>query len=119
MDILSSLNRVILPGQRVKRVKGWEGLKAFPMPRDSEDMFLDEDDSKNYLYMKKVGLNGEEVCARYDFTPNPVEEFDPDKYTTKKDLGEMKEELLSVIDSKFEQLVSTIESKLAGKSSSK
>ncbi len=114
MDILNSLSQAILPGHRVRRVKGWEGLKAFAMPRDSEDMFLDEDDSKNYLYMKKVGLNGEEVCARYSFVEDPVEEFDPDKYVTKNDMAtmkkELKEEILDGIDSKFERLVSAVRS---------
>lgn len=110
MDILTSLNQAILPGQRVRRVKGWDGLKAFPMPRDSEGIFLDEDDSKNYIYMKKVGLNGEEVCARYRFEEDPVEEFDPDKYVTKKDMESMKEDILNGIDSKFERLVSAVRS---------
>ena len=104
MDILSSLNRAILPGQRVLRVKGWEGLKKYPMPRDSEGIFLDEDESKDYIYMKKVDLNGAETCARYSFTEDPVDEFDPDKYAKKSDLEDMKEEILNGIDSKLAKL---------------
>lgn len=100
MDILNSMNRVILPGQRVPRVDGWEGLKRFSMPRDSEGIFLNTDPTDDHVFMKAVDVNGNEKCERYSLTPDPVEEFDPKKYVTKKDLDKWKEEILNAINSK-------------------
>lgn len=93
MDILSNISQAILPGARVRRIAGWEALKRFSMPRDSEGIFLDEDDTKNFVYMKKVDANGVEVCARYKFEEDPVEEFDPDKYVTVKDFESFRKEI--------------------------
>lgn len=100
MDIFSSMNKAILPGQRVLRIAGWEELKKYPMPRDTEAIFLDEDPSKNYIYMKRVDKNGAEQCARYSFNEDPVEEFDPDKYVKKSDLNAFKEEIINAINSR-------------------
>lgn len=108
MDILSSINQAMFPGQRVQRVNGWEGLKAFKMPRDSEGIFLDIDDSKNFIYMKKVDSNGIETCARYSYEEAPYEEFDPVKYATKKDLEQMKEDIVNGFDSKLSELLELI-----------
>ena len=99
MDILRSLNQAILPGARVPRVDGWEALKKYPMPRDSEGIFLDTDDTKDYIYMKSVDINGSETCARYKFELDPVEEFDPDKYVTVRDFNEFREEIRHGFDS--------------------
>ena len=100
MDILNSMNRVILPGQRVPRVDGWEGLKRFSMPRDSEGIFLNTDPTDDHVFMKAVDINGNETCERYALTRDPVEEFDPKKYVTKADLDNWKEEILNAINSK-------------------
>lgn len=78
MDILSSLNNAILPGYRVHRFNGWESFEKFSIPRDSECIGLDIDDTKNYVYMKKVDANGVEIRERYKITPDPVEKFEPD-----------------------------------------
>ena len=110
MDILRSLNQVILPGARVPRIAGWEALKKYPMPRDSEGMFLDEDDSKNYIYMKRVEVDGKEICARYSYEEDPVEEFDPNKYVTVKDFNEFREEIRDGFDSIKEQLAANASS---------
>lgn len=101
MDIFSQLSQAILPGQRVIRVDGWEGLKRYPMPRDSEGIFLDTDLKKDYVYMKRVDVNGAEIMARYSLTEAPVEEFDPGKYVTKKDLDKMMEEIVDGVYSKL------------------
>ena len=107
MSIFQSLNNVILPGARVPRIAGWDALKKYPMPRDSEGMFLDEDDSKNYLYMKRVELDGKEICARYSYVEDPVEEFDPNKYVTVKDFNEFREEIRNGFDSIKDQFGAT------------
>lgn len=99
--ILNRMNRVILPGQRVMRVDGWEGLKKFSMPRDSEGIFLNTDPTDDHVFMKAVDLDGNETCERYSLVPDPVEEFDPKKYVTKQDLDNWKEELLDAINSKL------------------
>lgn len=99
MDILNSLGQAILPGARVRRFQGWEALTKFAMPRDSEVIGIDADDSKNYLYMKKVDANGNEVCARYHYDPDPVEEFDPDKYVTVQKFNDFREEMKLGFDS--------------------
>ena len=111
MDIFNRINQVILPGQRVTRVEGWEGLKKLKMPRDSEGIFLDSDPSKDYVYMKKVDINGTETCARYSLLDDPVEEFDPDKYVTKKELGMMKEEIVGGINSKLSEFMDAMAAK--------
>ena len=107
MDILNSLNNAILPGARVHRFRGWDEFLRFAIPRDSELIGLDADDSKNWLYMKKCDINGVETAMRYDFSPNPVEEFDPDKYVTKKELDELKEDMKNGFDSIRELVSST------------
>lgn len=99
MDILSNISQAILPGARVRRIAGWEALKQFSMPRDSEGIFLDEDDTKDIMYMKKVDANGVEVCARYRYEEDPVEEFDPDKYVTVKEFNEFRKEIKDGFDS--------------------
>lgn len=99
MDILSSISQAMYPGCRVVRVKGYQGAKNYPMPRDSEAIFLDEDKDLNYIYMKKVDVNGNDVCERYKFEVDPVPEFTPDKYVTKEDFNRKLEEVMNGIDS--------------------
>ena len=43
--------------------------------------------------------NGNEVCARYHYDPDPVEEFDPDKYVTVQKFNEFREEMKLGFDS--------------------
>ena len=99
MDILSNLNNVILPGTRVKRFHGWDEFVKFAIPRDSELIGLDYDDSKDHLYMKKCDVNGNEVAMRYKYYPDPVEEFEPGKYVTKNEFDSLKEEMSHGFDS--------------------
>lgn len=103
-DILSVLNNPIYPGYRVPRIAGWEELKKFAMARNTEGIFLDANPENNWIYMKKVDADGNELCARYKYEPDPVEEFEPGAYVRKSDLKAMKEEIFDGIDSRFEQL---------------
>ena len=98
-DILSNLNRAILPGARVPRVHGWEGALKFPMARDAEVILLDEDDSKDRMYMKYVDKDGNEICERYHYTPDPVKEINPDNYITKDEFNALREEMRDGINS--------------------
>ena len=93
MNILGNLSNVILPGARVPRIPGWDELKKFAMPRDSEGFWLDADDNKDYFYLKAVDANGVETCMRYRYEPDPVEEFDPNKYVTVTDFNALREEM--------------------------
>lgn len=104
MDILSRFDQTFLPGGRVRRLDGWDALKKFPMPRDCEGMFLDADDSKDYLYMKKTYPDGAEKCARYKLVLDMPEEFDPHNYVNVRDFNEFREEIRNGFDSIKQQL---------------
>lgn len=104
MDILSRFDQTFLPGGRVRRLNGWEALKKFSMPRDCEGMFLDVDDSKDYLYMKKTDPDGVETCARYKLTLDMPEEFDPHNYVNVRDFNEFREEIRNGFNSIQQQL---------------
>ena len=99
MDILNSLSQALYSGHRVIRVKGFQGAKDYPMPRDSETIMLDEDPALNYIYMKKVDVNGGEMCARYRYEEEPVPEFNPEQYITKEEFNQKFEEILDAINS--------------------
>jgi hypothetical protein len=99
MDILNSLSQALYPGHRVIRVKGFQGAKDYPMPRDSEAIMLDEDPAVSYIYMKKVDVNGGEMCARYRYEEEPVPEFKPEQYITKEEFNSKFEEMLDAINS--------------------
>ena len=99
MDILNSLSQALYPGHRVIRVKGFQAAKDYPMPRDSEAIMLDEDPAVNYIYMKKVDVNGGEMCARYRYDEDPVPEFKPEAYITKDEFNEKMKEVLDAINS--------------------
>ena len=99
MDILNSLTQALYPGHRVIRVKGYQGAKDYPMPRDSEAIMLDEDPAVSYIYMKKVDVNGGEMCARYRYEEEPVPEFKPEQYITKDEFNRKFEEMLNAINS--------------------
>ena len=99
MDILNSLSQALYPGHRVIRVKGFGGAKDYPMPRDSEAIMLDEDPAVSYIYMKKVDINGGEMCERYSYEEEPVPEFQPDQYITKAEFNSKMEEVLNAINS--------------------
>lgn len=99
MDILSNLVQAVMPGARVHRFHGWDEFMKFSIPRDSELIGLEADDSKNFLYMKKCDVNGVVTAMRYDYNPNPVEEFDPEKYVTKEELNKLTGEMKDGFDS--------------------
>ena len=103
MDILTSLNQALYPGQRVIKVKGYKAAKEYPMPRDSEAIFLDEDPAVNYIYMKKVDINGGERTERYSYKEDPVPEFDPSKYVTLETFNEKIQEVMDGINSLKQQ----------------
>ena len=97
MDILNSLNQTLYPGYRVPRVKGYEGAKAYFVPRDCEAMMIDEDPNKNIMYMKKVDNNGVESVGWYDYKERPIPEYDPEKFVTKDELKNLKEDLVNEV----------------------
>ena len=104
MDILSSISQAMYPGCRVIRVKGYQAAKKYPMSRDSEAIFIDEDPAVNYIYMKKVDVNGNDICERYKYEEDPVPEFSPDKFVTKDEFNNKLEEVMNGIDSIRESL---------------
>ena len=86
-------SQIILPGNRIPRMPGWEALKKYAMPRDSEGLWLDSDDEKHWMYIKVVDANGIETCMRCHYEPDPPEEFSPDKYVTKEEFNSLREEV--------------------------
>lgn len=60
---------------------------------------LDEDPAVSYIYMKKVDVNGGEMCARYRYEEEPVPEFKPEQYITKEEFNHKFEEMLDAINS--------------------
>lgn len=104
MDILSSITQAMYPGSRVIKVKGYQGAKNYPMPRDSEAIFLDEDPDVNYIYMRKIDVNGGEQFERYKYEADPIPEFSPEKFVTKEDFNQKLEEVMNGIDSIRESL---------------
>lgn len=104
MDILSSITQAMYPGCRVVRVNGYQEAKKYPMPRDSEAIFLDSNSDTNYIYMKKVDVNGNDICERYKFEADPIPEFTPEKFVTKEDFNKKIEEVMNGIDSIRESL---------------
>lgn len=100
-DFLDAFRQAFYPGYRIPRVDGWEGLKKLSMPRDCEGFFRDIDESKPYVYYKSVDSNGVETLRRYNTKLDMPEEFDPDKYVTKKDLDAFKEDIVNELVSQF------------------
>ena len=103
MDIFNNFNQVLYPGNRVIRVKGYQGAKEYSIPRDSEVILLDADPAINYIYMKKVDNNGVEQLMRYKFEEDPVPEFDPEKFVTKEDFNTNMQEVLDGINALKQQ----------------
>lgn len=99
MDILSELNRALMPGSRVIRVNGWEQAEKYPIPRDCEVIMLDSDPESDHIYMKKSDVNGSEIVERYLIVEDPIPKFDPEKYVTVDDFKQLKEEMLNGFDS--------------------
>ena len=104
MDILSSITQAMYPGYRVPRADGYLEAKKYPMPRDSEAVILDKNPESNYIYMKKVYINGADDFERYRIERDPIPEFTPDKYVTKEDFNKKLEEVMNGIDSIRESL---------------
>ena len=107
MDILNSLTQALYPGHRVIRVKGYQAAKDYPMPRDSEAIMRDEDPATNFIYMKKVDVNGGEMCARYKYEEDPVPSLNPEDYVTAQDFHEFRKEVLDGINSLKQSLTGT------------
>ena len=107
MDILNSLTQALYPGHRVIRVKGYQGAKDYPMPRDSEAIMIDEDPAVSYIYMKKVDVNGGEMCARYHYEEDPVPSLNPENYVTLDDFKSFREEVMNGINAIKQSLAGT------------
>ena len=107
MDILSELNRALLPGTRGIRVNGWQGADKYPMPRDCEAIMLDSDPESDYIYMKKTDNNGVETLARYQIIEDPIPTFDPSKYVTENEFKEFREEILNGFNSLKQSITSS------------
>lgn len=94
MDMFNSTNPTLLPGQRLLKVKGgFESAEKYPMPRDCEAVFFDDDE--DYFYVKKTDTNGGVILLRYRYEEDPIPHFDPKKYVTVDDFKTFKEEILN------------------------
>ena len=101
MDNLQGLIQNLYPGYRVIKVDGWQNAQDYPVPRDCEVILLDS--KQDYIYMKKVDVNGGKEFERYKITVDPIPVFDPNKYVTIEDFDNFKKELLDAINSQQQQ----------------
>ena len=108
MDILSELNRALMPGGRVIRVNGWQEAEKYPLPRDCEVIMLDSDPNDDHIYMKKTDVNGASTFERYAIIEDPVPKFDPSKYVTIDDFKNFKEEMLNGFNSLKQSVTTSI-----------
>lgn len=97
MDLLATLGQTLYPGQRIPRVKGWNGAVNYHIPRDCEATLLDYD-NPDIVYFKKNDANGNEQTAWYDIHERAVPEFDPDKYVSTEKFNERMEKIEHGID---------------------
>lgn len=93
MELFNNPNSTLLPGQRLLRLKGYQAADKYPMPRDCEAAFFDEDE--DYCYVKKTDTNGGYILLRYHMEEDPIPQFDPKKYVTVDDFNNFKEEILN------------------------
>lgn len=124
MDILKGLTQSLYPGQRVIKVDGWQNADKYPVPHDCEVIMLDT--TEDYIYMKKVDINGGEKFARYKIIEDPIPVFNPDKFVTIEQFNQLREEnekfqeeVLSAIYSQQQQRTATSTADSGYKSSSK
>lgn len=93
MELFNNPNSTLIPGQRLLRLKGFQAADKYPMPRDCEAAFFDEDE--DYCYVKKTDTNGGYILLRYKMEEDPIPQFDPKKYVTVDDFNNFKEEILN------------------------
>ena len=75
MELFNGQNPTLMPGQRLLRIKGgYETVEKYPMPRDCEAPFFDEDE--DYCYIKKTDTNGGSLVLRYSMTEEPIPKFE-------------------------------------------
>ena len=94
MDLLTSTNPVLVPGQRLLTTdSGYQGAEKYPFPRDCEAAIFDL--NEDYVYIKKTDANGAVTLRRFHVDEDPIPVFDPNKYVTVDDLAAFKEEILN------------------------
>lgn len=95
MDLFNGQTQTLLPGQRLIKVKGYQGAEKYSnsMPRDCEASMFDEDD--DYCYIAKTDTNGGVQLLMFKMTEEEVPVFKPDRYVTKDDFNSFKEEILN------------------------
>ena len=54
MDLFGAQPTTLAPGQRILKLKGYNAVDRYSMPRDCEAFFLDEDEDVGYI--KNTGL---------------------------------------------------------------
>lgn len=97
MDLFNNgQSQTLLPGQRIIKLKGYDAVEKYSMPRDCECIFLDEDE--DVCYIKKTDTNGGQSIWMFDMTEREIPRFDPTKYVTKKDFESFKEDILNGFD---------------------
>lgn len=95
MDLFGAQPTTLAPGQRILKLKGYNAVDRYSMPRDCEAFFLDEDEDVGYI--KKTDNNGNAKILMFDMVEKEIPVFDPNKYVTKQYFDEFKEEILNGI----------------------
>ena len=77
--------------EKLKRVKGVDAAKAFPMGPDSEVALFEEDD--DVFYVKMTDANNFPSLRKFRFTEEPLEVPNKEQYVTIDEFNKLKEEL--------------------------
>ena len=95
MELFNGQTQTLLPGQRLIKVKGYEGANKYAdsMPRDCEAIFLDSDEDTGYI--AKTDTNGGVQIIMFDMVVKEPPVFKPELYVTKNDFESFKEEMLN------------------------
>lgn len=115
MDLLNNVNPTLMPGQRLLKLNGYEAAEKYPMPRDCEAVFFDN--NEDYFYVKKTDTNGGVTLVRCRYEEDPIPHFDPAKYVTVDDFAKFKEEILDGFNALQQTITSNSGSGFNSKSS--
>lgn len=79
--------------EKLKRVKGLDAAKAYPMGPNSEIALFEEED--DVMYIKITDSNNFPSIRKFRFTEEPLEIPNKEQYVTIEEFNKLKEELLN------------------------
>lgn len=97
MDLFNNQTQAFFVGQKIPKVSGFNAVDKFSLPRDCEAFFLDEENDIGYIKKTDVNGNGYKIWM-FDMKEKPIPVFDPDKYVTKDEMNQLKEDITRGFD---------------------